>query len=206
MTQPVPASIQIVTLSQNGTKISYPQVAGLDSPKAQDAINTSIRSLVNDLIKYQHSEQGANQFIEMIGTFEIKNNQRNILSLTIINYAYAALHAHGLTLMKSLTFDTQTGKQYNLKDMFKKGINYTSHLDTLVEQQAKIRDIQLFDPKINIHENQDFYLADKTLVIYFQAYEIAAYVYGLPTFVLPAYTLTPILNDEGPLSRLEASI
>jgi len=206
MTQPLPVSLQVVSFSQNGTKITYPQVAGLASPNVQTEINSKIRSLVNDLIKYQYAEQGADQFADMIGTFEIKNNQRNILSITITNYAYAPLHAHGLTIIKSLTFDTLTGKQYALQDIFKKGTNYTSYLNTLIEQQAKIRDIQLFDPKVSIRENQDFYLADKTLIVYFQAYEIAAYYYGLPAFVLPAYTLAPILAEESPLSRLEAGV
>src|SRR5690625_7638876 len=46
------------------------------------------------------SDLSADAFTEMIGTFEIKTNERNVLSLTLTNYAIAYHYAHGLTLKK----------------------------------------------------------------------------------------------------------
>ena len=60
----------------------------------------------------------------MIGEFEIKNNQRQVLSLSLSNYTYHYHAAHGMTYIKSLTFDLQKEKQCKLKDLFKPGSNY----------------------------------------------------------------------------------
>ena len=55
----------------------------------------------------------------MSGSYEIKTNERNVLSLSLLNYAYTYPSAHGLTKVRSLTFDVQTGKSYTLKELFK---------------------------------------------------------------------------------------
>src|SRR5690625_7749559 len=107
----------------------------------QQSINQTIYQLVQYLMQQQYKQQGVSSFEEMIGTFEIKTNERNILSLSLSNYAYAFKHAHGLTLMESLTFDVQTGKLYQLGDLFKEGSNYKSVLSKLIERQIKERDI-----------------------------------------------------------------
>jgi len=41
----------------------------------------------------------------MLGLYEIKNNQRNVLSLSLSNDAYFDHAAHGMTYRSSLTFD-----------------------------------------------------------------------------------------------------
>ena len=49
---------------------------------------------------------------------------------------------------------------------------------------------------------QHFYIADKTLVIYFQLYEITPYVVGLPMFPISVFDLADIIDESGPLGRL----
>src|SRR5699024_7562007 len=122
--QVLPVSIRTMIMEQHGTMIYYPQVMGLPNANVEQTINQTIVQLTQMLIQQQYQQQGTNNFTEMIGSFEIKTNERNILSLSLSNYAFAYQHAHGLTLMKSLTFDVQTGKRYQLKDLFKPGSNY----------------------------------------------------------------------------------
>jgi hypothetical protein len=45
-------------------------------------------------------------------------------------------------------------------------------------------------------------VADRALVIYFQLYELAAYVFGFIYFPISVYELQDIINDEGPLGPM----
>mgnify|MGYP001944478035 CR=1 FL=1 len=197
-----PVSIQTMIKEQAGTVIYYPQVIQLGNQYIQQIINMAIIEQVQNLIQQQYIEQGAESFSEMIGLYEIKTNERNILSLSLSNYAYAAQHAHGLTLMTSLTFDISTGKVYQLGDLFKRGSNYQEVLDELIDQQIKSRDIPVINQYPGILPDQDFYLADKALVIYYPLYMFTPYYYGFPMFPISVYELEGITNEKGPLGLL----
>lgn len=200
--QSLPVQIQTMVLQQQGTTIYYPQVVGLQNTNVQQSINQSINQLVHSLIQWQHQQQGADSFTEMIGSFEIKTNERNILSLSLTNYAFAYQHAHGLTLIKSLTFNVQTGEQYQLKDLFKPGSDYAGVLSKIIQKQINERDIQLLGDFSGISPDQDFYIADKALVVYFQLYEITPYYVGFPMFPISVYALQDIINENGLLGQM----
>ncbi|MNI20915.1 Peptidoglycan-N-acetylmuramic acid deacetylase PdaC [compost metagenome] len=138
---------------------------------------------------------------DVTANYELKNNQRGILSLTLINYAFSG-GAHGLTLQKSLTFNVQTGKSYTLKELFKPGSDYVAKLSAIIQAQIKERDIPLLVDFKAIRPDQDFYIADKALVIYFQQYELAAYVYGILHFPISVYQIQSIIDEDGPLGRM----
>ncbi|HLR69269.1 MAG TPA: DUF3298 domain-containing protein [Virgibacillus sp.] len=204
VTPALPVMIQTMVIKQQGTTIYYPQATGLQNQQVQQKINQTIAQLMHFLIQQQHEQQGADAFTEMIGTFEIKTNERNVLSLTLTNYAIAYHYAHGLTLKKSLTFDTRTGKNYTLQDLFRPGSNYTDVLSKRVQKQIKARDIPLIGDFPGISPNQDFYIADKALVLYFQTYEITPGYIGIPMFPISVYELQDIIDENGPLGRMMA--
>lgn len=199
MFQTLPVSIQTMVIKQGGTTIYYPQVIGLQNIKAQQSMNQNIYQLVQYLMQQQYKQQGVNSFEEMIGTFEIKTNERNILSLSLSNYAFAFQHANGLTIMKSLTFNTQTGERYQLKDLFKPGSDYVNVLSAIVQEQIKERDIPILNEFPGISPNQDFYIADKALVLYFQPIEITPHYIGLPMFPISVFEIQDIIAENGPL-------
>jgi len=204
VTPALPAMIQTMVIKQQGTTIYYPQVTGLQNQHVQQKINQTIAQLMQFLVQQQYEQQGADAFTEMIGTFEIKTNERNVLSLTLTNYAIAYHYAHGLTLKKSLTFDIRDGKNYTLQELFRSGSNYTDVLSKIVQKQIKARDIPLIGDFPGISPNQDFYIADKALVLYFQAYEITPGYIGIPMFPISVYELQDIIDENGPLGRMMA--
>ena len=199
MFQTLPVSIQTMVIKQGGITIYYPQVIGLQNIKAQQSMNQNIYQLVQYLMQQQYKQQGVNSFEEMIGTFEIKTNERNILSLSLSNYAFAFQHANGLTIMKSLTFNTQTGERYQLKDLFKPGSDYVNVLSAIVQEQIKERDIPILNEFPGISPNQDFYIADKALVLYFQPIEITPHYIGIPMFPISVFEIQDIIDENGPL-------
>jgi len=139
--------------------------------------------------------------VEMDASYEIKNNQRGILSLNLIVYSFTG-GAHGMTIIKSMTFDTTTGKQYTLNDLFQKGSNYEKELSIIISEDIKKWGIQLLGKFDGIRGDQDFYIADTSIVIYFQLYEITPYVWGFPYFPIPILDIQDIITQDGPLNRM----
>jgi len=186
--------------------IDYPVVIGMANTAVQQRINTSILNTVNRLIKEQYDQllsQGyQNPQISSMGWYELKTNERDVLSLSIGNYTIATPAAHGLTIVRSLTFDTATGKAYRLSELFKPGSNYVKVLSDIISEQIKERGITLLDDFKGIKPEQDYYIADKALVVYFQVYEITAYVYGLQFFPISVYDIQDIIREGTPLGRM----
>src|SRR5690625_3731507 len=204
VTPALPVMIQTMVIKQQGTTIYYPQVTGLQNQHVQQKMNQTIAQLMQFLVQQQHEQQGADAFTEMIGTSEIKTHERTVLTRTLTSCAIASHYAHGLTLKQSLSFETRDGKNCTLQELFRPGSNYTDVLSKVVQKQIKARDIPLIGDFPGISPNQDFYIADKALVLYFQAYEITAGYIGLPMFPISVYELQDIIDENGPLGRMMA--
>ncbi|WP_083270655.1 DUF3298 and DUF4163 domain-containing protein [Bacillus marinisedimentorum] len=200
-----PVGIKTLKVSSGPKQyVFYPRASGMPHKGLERFINRAIASQTQQLI----NEQAGNMpsaVEEMIGYYEIKNNQRQVLSLSLINYTYHYYAAHGMTYIKSLTFDLEKGKLCKLKDLFKPGSDYVTKLSSLIDAQIKERNIQLLGDFISIRPNQDFYIADKCLVVYFQLYEITPYVTGFPMFPISVYEMEDIIDENGPLGRMAVS-
>ncbi|MGJ7922117.1 DUF3298 domain-containing protein [Neobacillus sp. LXY-4] len=197
-----PLSIKTVKIGNEPKRtVFYPQVYDMQNQGLEAAINRTITYQTQQLIHQQVGNMPTT-VEEMLGLYEIKNNQRQILSLSLSNYTYHFHAAHGMTYIKSLTFDPQKGEQCELKDLFKPESDYIKRLSTLINTQIKQRDIQLLGTFTAIRPDQDFYIADKALVIYFQLYEITPYYVGFPMFPISVFDIQDIINEKGPLGRM----
>lgn len=201
----LPATIHTYRIAAPGVMIDYPAVVGLHNHQVQEHINRTIAHQVQ-LLRQEQQKYQTGTYTEMTGHYEIKTNERGILSLTLSNYAYSQHMAHGFTIVKALTFNLLTGKLYTLADLFKPGSNYVAVLSGLVSQQIKQRDLPLLNGFTAIKPDQDFYLADKSLMIFFQLYEITPYYVGFPMFPINVYDVLSIAAEPGPLSDLAADI
>lgn len=196
--------VSITTLfMKNGPKktVLYPQVFGMSNQQWKMKMNHAILELTKKLINEQIGNMPT-KVEEMLGLYEIKNNQRQVLSLSLTNYTYHFHAAHGMTYIESLTFDMQKERICTLKDLFKPDSDYIQRISALIHEQIKQRDIGLLTPFTMIKPDQDFYLADKTIVIYFQLYDITPYSFGFPMFPISLYDLQDIIEESGPLGRL----
>ncbi|WHX80573.1 DUF3298 and DUF4163 domain-containing protein [Priestia flexa] len=179
--------------------VVYPVIHGMANQAVQYKMNAKLLKRTNELIVQQG--YGENPDTTETGYYELKNNQRDVLSLTLINYAFSG-GAHGLTVVVAITFNTKNGKVYKLKDLFKPDSNYVKCLSELVENQIKERDIMVLGEYTGINPNQDFYIADKSLVLFYQLYDLAPYAYGIPYFPISIYDIQDIIADEGPLGQM----
>jgi hypothetical protein len=158
MAYQLPVTIHTQKHESGVIQIEYPSTAGLVHPQVTHQINQTIVQLVNWMLEQQKKTQ-TGTLSQMVGHYEIKTNERGLLSLTLSNYAYSIHMAHGFTIVKSLTFDVNTGRVYGLPDLFKPGSNYIEVISRQVSQQLKQRDLPLLNGFQNIQPNQDYYLA-----------------------------------------------
>lgn len=188
--------------------IDYPVVTGVPNAMVQQSINSSIYALINNVINAQFGEYikvgYQRQQLTVMVTYEVKTNERGVLSLAVSFYFFPYPAAHGLTILKSLTFDVTSGKVFQLGELFKPGSNYIKVISDLISEQIVKRDILLLNPFAGINQNQDYYLADKAIVVYFQLYDITPYAYGFPMFPISLYDLRNLIPDNGILSNLMA--
>lgn len=194
----LPAQVYPIPVTAPKLNIIYPRVF-IQNLQAQQMINQGIVNKVESMFQEQHYIQGQT---EMTGSFEIKTNERAILSLILSNYAFTYPAAHGLTIIKSISANIETGQIYQLKDLFKPDSNYVQRLSNIIKKQIKQRELSESSQFETIEPNQDFYIADKTLVIYFQLYEILPYSAGFPMFPIPVYEIRDIIREDGPLGRM----
>ncbi|WP_226527561.1 RsiV family protein [Metabacillus niabensis] len=198
----LPVATKTVKISSAPKKtVVYPRVVRMRNQHLQTYINQIIVYTTQQLIDQQVGNMPST-VEEMLGEYEIKNNQRQVLSLSLSNYTYHEKAAHGLTIIKSLTFDLNKGKFCNLKDLFKPGIDYIKTLSSIIQAQIKERDIPILNGFTSISPDQEFYMADKALVIYFQLYDITPYAFGFPMFPISVYEIQDIIDENGPLGRM----
>lgn len=199
----LPVSVLTRTITRPNTRIYYPQLTGLSNQQAEQQINKSLLQTVNGLIHEQERVQIQGN-TQMQGSYEIKTNERGIFSVTMSNFAYTPPMVHPMTFLGSLTADVQTGKIYNLRELFKPGSDYVRILSENIKKQIQQRQIPTLNPFTTISPEQDFYVADKSLVIYFQLYELSPYYVGFPMFPISVYDIGAIVADNSPLSILSA--
>lgn len=187
--------------------IDYPIVFDLKNYNAEEKINNTIMTVVKNLIKEQEKlmkERGFNKFITK-GWFELKSNERGILSLSISNYTYPYPGVEGLTIDKSITFSIQSGKDYSLSEMFKGDSDYVEVLSDIIKKQIRERNIVLIRDFEEIKPDQDYYIADKSLIIYFQTLEYTPRYYGPQFFPISVYEIQDIVKENSPLDIMSRS-
>lgn len=196
---PMPVNVRTGQLIKPRLEVYYPVVWGMANLPVQHRINAVTWAWVNRLIE----EQGfyENPRTTILGTYAVKTNERGVYSEMLTNLADFG-GAHPMTLQKSLTMSTETGHVYQLSELFKPNSNYVLRLSKIVEAQIIARQIPLLGKFKGIRPDQDYYIADKCLVIYFQLYEITPYVVGFPYFPISVYEIQDIIREDGPLGQM----
>lgn len=198
-----PVSIRTEKLTNTPVQatVYYPIVTNLENKDAELKINQAIVNLLNKMLIDQNYYEPS--LVELIANFEIKNNQRGILSLNLIVYSFTG-GAHGMTVVKSLTFDVKTGHAFTLAELFKPGSHYIKEISAIITEDIKRWNVDLLNPFTEISPDQDFYIADTSIVIYFQLYEITPYYWGFPYFPIALLNLQNVIKQDGPLDKMMA--
>lgn len=196
----LPVEISIGRIFMPKLEVYYPIVGGVRDYLADQTMNHIIYNLTYSMIENQGYFENPD-VVTMMGTFDLKTNERGVLSFSSLNYFFSG-GAHGMTTQKSLTFEVETGKSYTLSQLFKEDSDYVKVLSDIVAKQIKQRDLPLIVEFNGISPDQDYYVSDKCLVIYFQLYELVPYVWGFTYFPICLYEIQDLISEDSPLQEL----
>ncbi|RDY25738.1 DUF3298/DUF4163 domain-containing protein [Romboutsia weinsteinii] len=130
-----------------------------------------------DYVKYQY---------EAYSNYNVTYNKNNLISIPITTYEFTG-GAHGMTYLKSFNYDLKTGEELKLSDIFKEEVDYKKITNAFIKNEISKTPGNYFDGEEGfkgISDNQNFYLEDDGVVVYFSLYEIAPYSSGIPKFKL----------------------
>ncbi|MDP4152043.1 MAG: DUF3298 and DUF4163 domain-containing protein [Bacillota bacterium] len=187
--------------------ISYPAVKLIQNPSPENRINRHYRLDALDFYRYasttlfkgainEYRDSIKNDFpfrpYDAVMKYFISLNGSCHLSSYTDRYEYTG-GAHGNTIRSSATFDLKSGRQLELRDLFKRGANYRYDILKNITEQAEKNlsenpGIYFEDYKQLIIENfnpKSFYLTPEALAVYYQQYEIAPYSTGIVVFEIP---------------------
>jgi hypothetical protein len=177
--------------------IKMPQILDGNDEKNINSINNVI---INDIMpKAEEAEKTAKDYFGMEGQekptfpFEVYSKYTlgidNNLIISLYNDYYEYLGgAHGMTTRTSYTVDKGKEKLLKLKDLFVQGYSYSDLINKNIKEEIEKNPENYFNSGHEfkgISENQSFYIEGDNLVIYYQLYDIAPYVFGIPEFKIP---------------------
>ena len=189
-------------------KIPVLEIANKD---IQNSINKKIESDITEFYNSSLKEaenyfddfpEAENQFV-LSSDFEVKKSTAQLFSILIKYYKYSG-GAHGSYEYVPYNVELNSGKLLVLKDIFKENSKYQEIINQEISKQIKELNIknnltedstQLYTFK-GIKEEQKFYLQDDKIVIFFDLYDIAPYVAGIPEFSIGRDVLENILSEK----------
>lgn len=169
--------------------VTIPQISGLGNKAREEEINNEIINFTNNFIEENRvaSEQNKPGFpYESRVNYRVTNKEK-ILSFYIDYFQYSG-GAHGITIRKTYNIDVNTGKNVELRDLFKERFDYKAFINKEIQDQINLNKEAYFPGKegfTGIRDDQAFYIENGYLVIQFAYYEIAPYASGMPHFKIP---------------------
>lgn len=210
-TSPIMAQVDTQTITKNKKYIN----SIINIPLVMTE-NKSIERRINNQIKqdimnsYYSIEEEAKKFyedspIEEIKpyiynvNFEVKKNGDNMLSI-VVTYYQDSGGAHGFYENESYNIYMKNGENLHLENLFKNDKDYKLIIENNIREQIKEKSKEdnnssIYDFK-GIKKDQKFYIQDDKLVIYFDLYEIAPYVAGIPEFPISISKIGHAINLE----------
>ncbi|GAA0091096.1 DUF3298 and DUF4163 domain-containing protein [Paraclostridium bifermentans] len=195
-------------------EITYPKI--LIYPKYiyhndyNKEIIQSINTIIyNDIIKFKYNLEKESLNYKQIyknedvkfkyegySNFDVTYDKNNLISIPVEFYEFTG-GAHGMTYLESYNYDLDTGDQVLLNDLFNKGVDYKKIINDYIESYIEKNKEMFFEENEGfkgIKDNQEFYMTDDNLVVYFEIYEIAPYYVSIPKFNIPLKEIEQYLN------------
>ena len=215
----IPAVILLLTACTREAKISiipkdyendystvHMQILAVDIPDAPEfskSLNAALMQEAEDAAAGFDADAGTatgtNGEKSIFDTTQtIHYNKNNFISTVEEQYTYTG-GAHGMTMRKSHNIDTLAQQEITLRDLFSEE-GYESTLNRMIREVREKHPENYSDlweePIIKPSHQQDFYLTDTDLVIYYQPYALSYYARGFVEFPLRLTELRGYLKEE----------
>jgi hypothetical protein len=117
--------------------------------------------------------------------YQVGYNKEDFLSFYVDYYQFTG-GAHGMTYRNSYNYNLTGGKKVELADLFIPEFGWVQYVTDFITGEINANKQDYFDdPLPDMKYNQEYYVTDEYLVIYYQLYEIAPYSTGFPEFKIP---------------------
>lgn len=176
--------------------VYYPQIEGMGIQTAEDKVNKQLR----EMSQVKPIDSNAQLDYSYSGDFSVEFFKKQLLVLQLTGYNYPFGAAHGMPSMVYPAIDLQSGRIFQLKDLFRANSNYVQVVSDIIEKQIKTDPQYSYvfpDSYKGIQPDQPFYVKEDALYIYFAPYEIGPYAAGFPTFRIPFAEIMSIINVNG---------
>lgn len=181
--------------------LQYPRIVGLVAD-VQGQLNSFFANRTAPVVEQAYQSEQDSQAsadyhwtTEVFCNYTVAYNQQNLLSLVFDDYLYTG-GAHGMTHRAGYTVDIRTGTSYALKDLFIPGADYVGLISGEIKKQIDAQGLATLGEFSRIRDDQDYYINDGDLVVYFQQYELMPYAFGFPEFRIPLDSLKLVLIPE----------
>lgn len=123
------------------------------------------------------------------------------VSIQFYEYSYLSGAAHPNTETYVVNYDFVNNRDLSLREIFKSDVNYLNIISEYCINQLKTRKFGevdfIKDGAAPVDRNyHDWNITKDGLLIVFDAYQVAPYVYGKQTVVIPYTHLKPYLKEE----------
>lgn len=132
-------------------------------------------------------------------------NHNSILSLRFEDYVFWEHAAHGITVVRSITLNICNAQVYSFSDLFDPAAPYRERVNAIIREQIAARQIPLLREFEGVYLEQEYYLTDSELVIYYQLYDYTPYAYGILEFAISYSQIEDAIDQSGPIARLMAA-
>ncbi len=116
--------------------------------------------------------------------FSVKRFDDRIISILFEEMAYTG-GAHPMNYLFAINYDLAADEELSLKDLFIDGYNYKEVINKRVKEFFEVNKQSVIAEFRTIKDNQDFYLTDYGIIIFFQRYEYTCYAFGNSEIPIP---------------------
>jgi hypothetical protein len=192
------------------TNLNVPVLKNLSSEAVQEQVNALWE---NEALKFKQeiaqlaSEDTTIDTVEPKDPYEATSTYKlgilkpEFISLYVDYYSYTR-GAHGSTDRVAYNIDLLTGKQIALSELFVQDFDYKIFINDIIKAEIQADQGSYFENDAQafkeITADQQYYINENNLVIYFDLYEIAPYATGIPEFAIPLADLQGKLTVELP--------
>lgn len=127
-------------------------------------------------------------------TYDITKKTEEVLSLYFVISLYTEGAAHPNNLIDGVTIDLKTGRELQLKDLFKEGVECKQILNQILNRKISDLEYELFEEFKGVEDEQGFYMTDSGLVIYYQEYVYTPHAIGPLEIEVPCDEIVSVLS------------
>ncbi|MFL0267292.1 RsiV family protein [Candidatus Clostridium radicumherbarum] len=198
-----PAVISDVKVESPGLNLTYPKVSELKHKSAEAGINRYIKKEVHRILK--ENGYGSDENKKFTGGYLVKLNKRGTLCIIMEIFIHIKGEARGTTIRRPINVSLKDSRVYHIDDLFSRRIKkykFIGIINEFIKQHIKMKNINLTKEFEGIKSDQDYYLTEDSLVIFFEMGEYTAVEFGFPEVTIEFSSILDIVNNKGPIGRL----